>query len=67
MLAKSIVVEFNDGPLNGAIRYYSSVRVAKAVASRYVNRHDLFLVCRPYCDIFALTERFSKIHLCTIG
>lgn len=66
MLAKSILVEFNDGPLNGARRYYSTVRVAKSVARRYVRRYDCFLLCRPYCDVFAVTEGFSKIHLCTI-
>lgn len=65
LVLKPFKVEFVDGPLNGAIRYYSSLAAARSAARRYVRRplSGRFLFKFPSCEIFFINDLWQEKFL----
>ena len=60
-------VEFWDGPMNGARRYYKTLRGAKVAAKNYIrSANKNWSDCRAYAEIHYLDTDFRATKLMTI-
>ena len=60
-------VEFQDGPMNGARRYYKTLGGAKVAAKNYIrSANKNWSDCRAYVEIYHLDSNFNATKIETI-